>query len=124
MKILLIEDDKLLSAMYRDGFKLAGHSVVTSDSAQDSLNKLDKEEVDLIILDMFLPGRSGVEVLHELGSYADWQKIPVILMSDIPREDIKISDENLAKYSVTKLVYKPATSPTELISLAEGIVAD
>ena len=123
MRILIVEDDKLLSEMYRDAFEMARYEVITADGAQDALNKLDKEEaIDLLVLDMLLPGRSGVEILHELSSYADWQKIPVIMMSDMLRENVKISDKNLAKYGIRKIIYKPATPPSEIIAMAEEIV--
>ncbi len=125
MKVLIVEDDKLLSEMYQEAFEQAKHEVIVADGAQDALNKLDKEDtIDFLLLDMLLPGRSGVEILHELSSYADWQFIPVIMMSDIARENIKISDENLEKYGIRKIIYKPATSPSEIVSLAEEIASD
>lgn len=125
MRVLIVEDDKLLSEMYQEAFELANHEVIAADGAQDALNKLDKEEadIDFLLLDMLLPGRSGVEILHELSSYVDWQKIPVIMMSDIVREDIRISDENLMKYGISKIIYKPATSPSKIVKLAEEVAS-
>ena len=124
MKVLIIEDDKMLAEMYRDGFKLSKHEVISAHGAQDALNKLDKTEVDIILLDLILPGRSGVEVIHELSSYKDWQNIPIILMTDNHPATFKIADEDLAKYSVRKLVFKQKTTPTEVVQLAEGIVSE
>ncbi len=125
MRVLIVEDDKLLSEMYREAFEIALHDVISADGAQDALNRLDKEDsIDLLVLDMILPGRSGVEILHELSSYADWQNIPVIMMSDIAKENIKISNDNLAKYGIRKVIYKPATSPREIVALAEEIVSN
>ncbi len=113
MKVLIVEDDKMLAEMYRDGFEVAKHKVVSAHGAQDALNKLDKTEVDLILLDLILPGRSGIEVIHELSSYKDWQKIPIILMTDNHPESFKIADKDLVKYSVRKMVFKQKTTPTE-----------
>lgn len=123
MKVLIVEDDKKLAQMYQDGFELAKHDVTSADGAQDALNKLDKQDVDIILLDMLLPGRSGVEILHELSSYVDWQDIPVILMSDMARDEIKISDEHLAKYGIKTIIHKSATTPTELVELAEEVTS-
>ncbi len=122
MKVLIVEDDKMLATMYRDGFEGAGHKVVSAHSAQDALNKLDETAVDLILLDLILPGRSGVEVIHELSSYSDWQKIPVILMSDNHPSTFKIAKKDLAKYSVHKLVFKQQITPSAVVELAEEIV--
>ncbi len=124
MKVLIVEDDKMLAEMYRDGFLAANHKVVSAHGAQDALNKLDNTVVDLILLDLILPGRSGVEVVHELSSYEDWQKIPIILMTDNHPSTFKIAEEDLAKYSVRKLVFKQKTTPTEIVKLAEGIVSE
>ena len=121
MRVLIVEDDKLLSQMYKDGFELAGHETISADSAQGALNELSEERVDLILLDMFLPGRSGIEVLHELSSYADWQIIPVVLLSDIDRKRIKTSDKDLLKYGVHSIIYKPSAAPSKLITIAEEV---
>lgn len=124
MKVLIVEDDKMLAEMYRDGFETAKHKVISAHGAQDALNKLDKTDVDIILLDLILPGRSGVEVIHELSSYKDWQKIPIILMTDNHPSTFKIADKDLIKYSVRKMVFKQKTTPTEVVKLAEGIVGD
>lgn len=124
MKVLIIEDDKLLAEMYRDGFKLAKHEIINAYGAQDALNKLDKTEVDLILLDLILPGRSGIEVIHELSSYKDWQNIPIILMTDNHPSTFKIANKDLAKYSVRGIVYKQKTTPTEVVKLAEELVGE
>lgn len=124
MRVLIVEDDKMLAEMYRDGFEAAKHEVIGAHGAQDALNKLDKAKVDLILLDLVLPGRSGVEVIHELSSYKDWQKIPIILMTDNHPATFKIADKDLKKYSVKKVIFKQKSTPTQVVQLAEGIASD
>ncbi len=124
MRVLIIEDDKMLAEMYRDGFEAAKHKVISAHGAQDALNKLDLAEVDLILLDLILPGRSGIEVIHELNSYKDWQKIPIILMTDNHPSTFKIAKKDLAKYSVEKIIFKQKTTPREVVKLAEEIAGE
>lgn len=124
MRVLIVEDDKMLAEMYKDGFEAAKHEVVSAHGAQDALNKLDKTEVDLILLDLILPGRSGIEVIHELSSYKDWQTIPIVLMTDNHPSTFKIADKDLNKYSVKKIIFKQRTTPTEVVKLAEGIASE
>ncbi len=82
-KILLIDDDALLRRSL--GFHLlqAGYQVKTAASAEDGLTILDQEPVDLILLDIGLPGMDGLEALRHFG---DQTSAPVIFITARRRE--------------------------------------
>ena len=122
MVILLIEDDKLLSDMYTDGLKLEKHQVFSAKGAQQALNVLHEQKVEVVILDLVLPGRSGVEVLHEMCSYPDWQRIPVILLSEYKKERFHISLKDMEKYCVQRFLYKPEVTPQILNQTVKEVV--
>jgi len=65
-KILIVEDEKVLREMYAERFKKEHLSVTTISDAQEALQLLKTEKFDLILLDILLPGLSGIEMLEQL----------------------------------------------------------
>lgn len=77
--ILLVEDALDYQAMV--GRLLSHHKVTTTDDPDQVQGLLNKESVDLIILDITLPKRDGYSVLQELQSHEYFHKIPVICLT-------------------------------------------
>lgn len=123
MRVMVVQGDKLQAEMYKDAYEMAGDEVVVASGAQDAITKLDKGNVDLILLDLILPGRSGVEVLHELNSYDDWQEIPVALITDNHPKSFKISQSDMSRYSVKQLFFKQNTTPKQVVEQTKQLVA-
>ena len=124
MKVLIVEGDKPHAQMYQDAFEIAGHQTEVALGAQQALHKLDKFSADVILLNLILPGRSGVEVLQELVSYDDWKLIPVILLTDNHPSTFKISTSDMAKYSVARLVYTNKNTPSDIVKIAGEVVGE
>ena len=108
--ILIIESDKILASNLSAHLKNAGHSVDWQVSPQDAITSADSKKPDLVILDLLLASRSGVEFLYEFRSYPDWQKVPVIILSSLPLQDIKASISSLQHLNVAAFHHKHATS--------------
>ena len=117
--ILLIEDDKFLSDLYQSSFERSGHIVQVAADAQMAIDLLDEYGADLVLLDLFLPVHNGIEVLHELQSHGDWQKIPVIILSSQPKKSIGLSAEQWKKYGVRRYLYKPDYNPGALVEAVQ-----
>jgi DNA-binding response OmpR family regulator len=64
--ILIVEDDPGIRRGLADGLAESGYMVVTAPSAEDALARLDVVSVDLALIDLKLPGLSGVDLLREL----------------------------------------------------------
>lgn len=123
--ILLIEDDPWLADLYRDVLQLNKNiTVQCARSADEAFTALDEAvSINLIILDMFLPGHSGIEFLHELASYDDINTIPVIILSSVYQHDFGMSSERWSHYGVVQYLYKPKTKPNDLIAAVEKQIA-
>lgn len=116
-KILLVEDDAWISQLYSDALQTRGIKVFPANSADEALEILDNQTIDLVLLDMFLPGHNGIEFLHEVASYSDTNKVPIIILSAVSEYDFGLSKENWLKYGVVKYLYKPSTKPRELVTV-------
>lgn len=81
-RILVIDDEKNIRKTLGLVLEGEGYEVESFGTAQDGLNYLDKEGADLIILDIKLPGMTGVEALSKIrASQTDYTDIPIIMIS-------------------------------------------
>ena len=62
-KILVVEDKQSMAEMLRETLELEGHDVILAGDGVDGIKKLKDNPVDLIITDMKLPKKNGLEVL-------------------------------------------------------------
>ena len=67
-RILIVEDEESIADLERDYLELSGFQVEVANDGETGLNKAMKEEFDLIILDLMLPGVDGFEICREVRS--------------------------------------------------------
>jgi two-component system copper resistance phosphate regulon response regulator CusR len=79
MKILVIEDEPKVGKALTEGLKADGYEVTLAQSGEDGFFTASSRMFDLIILDVMLPGRNGIEVLHTLRR--NGLGIPVLLLT-------------------------------------------
>jgi two-component system, OmpR family, KDP operon response regulator KdpE len=85
--VLVIDDEPQIRRFVSAGLELYGYSVSEAASASAGLNAVAHIRPDLIILDLVLPDRSGVEVLNTIRS---WSNVPVIVLSIQADEEQKV----------------------------------
>ncbi len=66
MRVLVVEDDKALGAFLRQGLEMEGHQVAWVEDGDAALVSIAEASPELIVLDLSLPRRDGMEVLEEL----------------------------------------------------------
>ena len=77
-KILIVDDDRELGEMLKE-FLAPDHFDVTAClSGEDGLDALQEDEFDLLILDIMLPGMSGIDVLRTVRQSRD---IPIVMLT-------------------------------------------
>ncbi len=79
MKILLVEDEALISSFIEKGLRADGHAVETVDRGDLALDRIRVTEPDLVVLDVMIPGMDGFEVLGALRA-AD-PELPVVMLT-------------------------------------------
>lgn len=110
-KILIIEDDNSINKMLSKLLKLNNYDVVSSYSGTEGILQHNKD-IDLIILDLMLPGKSGEEIIKELHNK---KRVPIIVMSAIHDVDKKI---DLFKLGADDYITKPFNN-NELLARIE-----
>jgi CheY-like chemotaxis protein len=105
-KILLVEDDAFLNQLYNDLLKGAGYEVDVATDGDQAYEKMHQGGYDLVLLDMMMPGMSGLQVMEKLQtSRAEKPNAKVIFLTNTDNpDDIKkiheISDGYLLKSSM------------------------
>src|SRR5258706_7128339 len=106
--ILLLEPDSLLAADIKRYLDLANHKVYVHSDPQAAVAQADKQLPDIVIIELQLAGRSGIEFLYEFRSYPEWQAIPAIVFSSLNQEDTQSYSEDFKELNVSVCLYKPA----------------
>lgn len=87
--ILLVEDDPFLSDIYSTKLENAGFGLSVAYDGEDVFKKIEEKIPELILLDIVLPKMDGFEVLKKLKADSRFNKIPVILLTNLgQKEDI------------------------------------
>lgn len=108
----------MLAKSYTTALKDAGFSVAHSVSAQGAITACDKQQPDVVVVELQIPRHSGLEFLYELKSYPDWQNIPVVVLSGIARAEIG-NDHALKHLNVCNFLYKPKAKLSQIVRAVE-----
>ncbi len=113
-KILLVEDDPFLSSLLKNRLQKEGLETILARDGEEALKFLKTEKVNLVLLDIILPKKSGFEVMEEirLDPYLQGQAVPIIVISNLGQEEDIVKCRNLgaieyfikAKTSIDDLV--------------------
>ena len=88
MNILLVEDEPTLRAGTEQFLVQRGFTVLTAASGEEALEQFAEADADAIILDIMLPGMSGIEVLHQIRQASD---VPVLMLTALHDEPTQIA---------------------------------
>jgi two-component system OmpR family response regulator len=79
MSILIVEDDSKISAFIQKGLKEAGLHADIADNGEDALHMLSSSSYQMMILDLMIPKKNGLEVLSE--ARASGHILPILILS-------------------------------------------
>ena len=107
--ILIIEDDKLLSKMYAEKFKLEGFDTIVAQDGEEGLEYISEKNPSFILLDMMLPKFTGQDVLNQLKKrVSDKATPPIIALTNLAqKEEAQKALELGAKEYLVKAMYTP-----------------
>ncbi|MBU1031689.1 response regulator [Patescibacteria group bacterium] len=107
-KILLVEDEDFIRELYAKQLTKAGFLVKEAIDGQSGLDTLKKEQFDLLLLDIMLPGMNGLQLLREFKTQNPNSKMITILLTNLGQEAvIKEGFELGAQAYLIKASYTP-----------------
>lgn len=109
-RLLVIEDHKSLLGSLKRGLAAEGYDVVTAETGEDGFYYATTEPFDGIVLDVMLPGRSGLDILRDLRG-AGFSR-PVLILSARDSTDDRVAglDEGADDYLVKPFAFKELTA--------------
>lgn len=94
-KILVVEDDPMISSMYKTKFEADGFEVFIAGNGVIGLELARKEKPDIIMLDVILPQLDGFSVLEEIKKDETVKNIPVVMLTNLGTEEDRVKGEKL-----------------------------
>ena len=114
-RILVVEDDRDIADLIRHYLEKAGHSVELLDSGSEAVLRAREDAPDLLILDLMLPGMSGLEVCRSLREDRETARLPIIMVTARAQEGDRVlglesgADDYVTKpFSTRELVARVA----------------
>ena len=117
-KLLLIEDDRDLSKMYAKKFGAEGWEVVVCHDGSKATATAQAEEFEMIVLDLMLPGLSGIDILEMLRSDKRTVKVPIVVYTNYGD---KYNREKCLTYGADEFVLKVDTTPDSLCKTIDRV---
>ena len=118
--ILVVDDDYTLLQMYNERIKQEGAIVVTAQDGAGALQQASESRPHIILLDLMMPGMSGLDVLRQLKADETVKNIPVIVFSALADENNrkKAMDLGAVEYMV-----KADVLPIDVVEKIKGVIA-
>ncbi len=117
-KILIVEDDQHIAKLVKYNLEKAGFHCASTVTGEDALEILDRQTIDLIILDVMLPKMDGLELCKYIRQRQDLNHIPIVVMTARGEEVDRIVGFELG---ADDYVVKPF-SPRELLLRVKAIL--
>lgn len=92
-RLLLVDDNRAFAAAFEAAFSDLGYEVLTLDHGDCLPELLHQQNFDVVILDNYLGGKTGVEILQQLNRVEEdtgWRKPPVVLVSGGDSTDVEL----------------------------------
>lgn len=80
-KILIVDDDEMIQSLLFQRFHRMGYTVFTARDGEEALACMIKDQPDITILDVMMPGIDGISVLKQMKSNPKLKDIPVIMLT-------------------------------------------
>lgn len=118
-KILAIDDNKEFLATLKDILEDKGYEVITLSDPVKAEHYIDKYAPELIIIDIFMPGRSGFNLIEDFNEKGLYERIPKIFLTCL---DDDVERMTARACGVAQYLTKPF-QPDELLDMVQSTLA-
>jgi DNA-binding NtrC family response regulator len=115
--VLVVDDEPIVRESIKDWLTDAGYAVRMAESGEEALKIVDDSKFDFVVIDVRLPGKTGIKTLQELKSVCP--EIKSVVITAYPSQDF--ADE-AKKYGAVDYLVKPV-NPDDLEKLIRQAIA-
>jgi two-component system copper resistance phosphate regulon response regulator CusR len=134
-RLLIVEDQKKLLASLQRGLEEEGYEVMTAATGEQGYYAATTESVDAVVLDLMLPGRDGIRVLHDLRAHGFTRPVLILTARDAVEDRVLGLDSGADDYLVKPFAFaellarlrallRRETSGRELVLRADDLEMD
>ena len=118
-KVFIVEDDSFLAEVLLQKFSENGDEVLYAPDGSGVVEKAQAEQPSVVVLDILLPARNGLDILEELKQKEDTKNIPVVVVSNVNQsEDIARARE----LGASKYLVKAGQNPDDIVGVVHAIL--
>jgi DNA-binding response OmpR family regulator len=118
-KILVIDDDVVLSKMYISAFNFAGFETASAMNGEEGLLKVKEFKPDIILSDIMMPKIDGLEFLKKIKGKKDTKNIKVFIMTNLRDEE---NSKQALDNGAEKVIIKNEQGPSELVNIIKSVL--
>ena len=118
-KILIAEDDETLGSILAEKIKRSGYETFLAKNGQEALDILVAEKPDLLLLDILMPIKNGMEVLEEMHEKGYIKKVPVIVISNSGQP---VEIERAKELGVEDFLIKTSFDPEDVLEKVANVL--
>jgi two-component system, OmpR family, copper resistance phosphate regulon response regulator CusR len=120
VQILLVEDERKLADAVAEGLRDEGYDVVCSRTGEDALDLLREQLFDLVLLDIMLPRRSGLEVLRDIRRAGTRTQVLILTSRDAIEDRVSGLDAGADDYLVKPFAFPELLARTRALLRRTG----
>jgi DNA-binding response OmpR family regulator len=118
-RLLLVDDDAVVTRVYRDRLSAHGFHVNTAESGATALCLLRSAKPDLVVLDLMMPEVTGVDVLKFIRGQPRLEATPVVVLANALENDL---GRHAGRIGIQKAFLKAQCSPSVLMAAVDEIL--
>lgn len=103
-RVLLVDDDEMVRILAAESLRHAGFTVSEADCGEDALRLFDEQRIDLVLLDVMMPGIDGYEVCTRIRQHSLGKWLPILMLTGLNDTD---SIERAYASGATDFITKP-----------------
>lgn len=119
-KILVIDDDPILTTLYKKHFEAAGFIVEIANDAVHGFVRLQVFQPDLIVLDLNMPLRGGLDFLADVRDQARYKSLPVLVVTGEPEDSPDVQEAKASE--ATGVLFKKQWNPEALVTAVNWLL--
>jgi len=120
-KIAIIEDDPVISQMYRMKFEADGFDVQLATNGVHGVALVEEYAPDLILMDLQMPEMTGDEALHIIRKNAWGKDIPVIILTNLGEEE---APKTIRELGIHSYIVKAELTPRQVVQRVKEALGD
>jgi DNA-binding response OmpR family regulator len=103
--VLVVEDEQKVAAALQEGLEGEGYAVVVAPTGEDAFFRVNTETFDVVLLDLTLPGRDGLEILKALRQRGPDTRVLILTARDTLADRVKGLDSGADDYLVKPFAF-------------------